>query len=100
MLWPTLGPRTAKEQNITINRRVQKRLDMEQFHYCVTMFVKGDRETGKVVQKPCSFTRQSRSVQLDSLRLCRAIMMINTKNCSLSIVLTATDQKPQKSLKR
>jgi len=25
--------------------------------------------------------------------------MINTKNCSLSIVLTATDQKPQKSLK-
>jgi len=24
---------------------------------------------------------------------------INTKNCSLSIVLTATDQKPQKSLK-
>ena len=26
--------------------------------------------------------------------------VINTKNCSLSIVLTATDQKPQKSLKR
>ena len=25
---------------------------------------------------------------------------INTKNCSLSIVLTATDQTPQKSLKR
>jgi len=25
---------------------------------------------------------------------------INTKNCSLSVVLTATDQKPQKSLKR
>jgi len=25
---------------------------------------------------------------------------INTKNCSLSIVLTATDQEPQKSLKR
>ena len=25
---------------------------------------------------------------------------INTKNCSLSIVLTATDQQPQKSLKR
>ena len=24
----------------------------------------------------------------------------NTKNCSLSIVLTATDQKPQKSLKK
>jgi len=28
------------------------------------------------------------------------ISVINTKNCSLSIVLTATDQKPQKSLKR
>ena len=28
------------------------------------------------------------------------IIAINTKNCSLSIVLTATDQKPQKSLKR
>jgi len=25
--------------------------------------------------------------------------MINTKNCRLSIVLTAMDQKPQKSLK-
>jgi len=25
---------------------------------------------------------------------------INTKHCSLSVVLTATDQKPQKSLKR
>ena len=28
------------------------------------------------------------------------LFVINTKNCSLSIVLTATDQKPQKSLKR
>ena len=28
------------------------------------------------------------------------LSQINTKNCSLSIVLTATDQKPQKSLKR
>ena len=28
------------------------------------------------------------------------LIVINTKNCSLSIVLTATDQKPQKSLKR
>ena len=30
----------------------------------------------------------------------RDICGINTKNCGLSIVLTATDQKPQKSLKR
>ena len=29
-----------------------------------------------------------------------ACLYINTKNCSLPIVLTATDQKPQKSLKR
>jgi len=36
-------------------RRVQKRLDMEQFHHLRTVFVKEDRETGKVVQKPCSF---------------------------------------------
>ena len=28
------------------------------------------------------------------------LFVINTENCSLSIVLTATDQKPQKSLKR
>ena len=28
-----------------------------------------------------------------------AVIIINAKNCSLSIVLTATDQKPQKSLK-
>jgi len=29
-----------------------------------------------------------------------SVIIINTKNCRLSIVLTATDQKPQKSLKR
>jgi len=27
-------------------------------------------------------------------------LTINTKNCSLSIVLTATDQKPQKIIKK
>jgi len=31
---------------------------MEQFHHFGTVFVKEDRETGKVVQKPCSFIRQ------------------------------------------
>ena len=46
----------------TINRRVQKRSDMEQFHHFGSVFVTEDRETGKVVQKPCLFTRQSRSV--------------------------------------
>jgi len=39
----------------TINRRVHKRLDMEQFRHFGTAFVKEDRETGKVVQKPCLF---------------------------------------------
>ena len=37
------------------NRRVQKRLDTEQFYHFGTAFVKEDRETGKVVQKPCLF---------------------------------------------
>jgi len=54
----------------TINRRVKKRLDMEQFRHFGTVFVKQDRETGKAVQKPCLFTRQSRSVQLDSRSVC------------------------------
>ena len=56
----------------TINRRVHKRLDAEQFNHFGSVFVKEDRETEKVVPKPCLFTRQSRSVQLDSLRRCRA----------------------------
>ena len=34
---------------------------MEQFHHFGTVFVKEDRETGKVVQKPCLFLQQSRS---------------------------------------
>ena len=49
----------------TISRGVQKRIDMERFHHFGTVFVKEDRETGKVVQRPCLFMRQSRSVQLD-----------------------------------
>jgi len=36
----------------------------------------------------------------DCMHACTMVLIINTKNCSLSIVLTATDQKPQKSLKR
>jgi len=49
------------ERQRTINRRVQKRLDMEQFRHFGTVFVKEDRDTGKVVQKPCLF------VQLDKV---------------------------------
>ena len=58
----------------TINRRVQKRLDTEQFHHFGTVFVKEHRETGKVVQKPCLFTRQSCSMQLDSRTASAAIL--------------------------
>jgi len=62
------GPLAKRKR--AINRRVQKRLDMEQFHRFETVFVKEDREKGKVVQKPCLLTRQSRSVQLDSRSVC------------------------------
>ena len=41
---------------------------MEQFHHFGTVFVKEDRETGKVVQKPCLFATKSQR-----LRLCRTI---------------------------
>jgi len=41
----------------TISRGVQKRSDMEQFRHFGSVFVKEDRETGKVVQKPCWFMR-------------------------------------------
>jgi len=34
-----------------INRRVPKKIDTEQFHHFGAVFVKADRETGKVVQK-------------------------------------------------
>jgi len=55
----------------TINRRVKKRLDIEQFRHFGAVYVKEDREAGKLVQKPpCLFTRQSRSVQLDSRSVC------------------------------
>ena len=46
----------------TINRTVKKILDMEQFRHFGIAFVKKDRKTGKVVQKPCLLVRQSRSV--------------------------------------
>ena len=54
----------------TINRKVQKRLDVKQFRHFGTVFVTEDRKTGKVAQKPCLFTRQSRRVQLDSRSVC------------------------------
>jgi len=37
------------------------------------VFLKEDRETGKVVQKPCLFMRQSRSGQLDSRSVMRSV---------------------------
>ena len=46
----------------TINGRVQERLDVEQLHHLGTVFAKEDRETGKVVQKPCLFVRRNSTV--------------------------------------
>jgi len=42
----------------------------------LALFVKEDRETGKVVQKPCLFVRQSQRAtrQSQTLRLCRVIV--------------------------
>jgi len=54
----------------TIDRRVKERLDTEQFRHFGTVFVKEDRERGKVVQKPRLFARQSRSMQPDSRSVC------------------------------
>ena len=56
-----------------INRRIWKRLDAEQFHHFGTVFVKEDCEVGKVVQKPCLFMQQSRSMQLDSRSICNSV---------------------------
>ena len=59
----------------TISRTVKKRLDVEQFRHFGSVFVKEDREAGKVAQKPCLFTRQSRSsVQLDSRSVCDIVV--------------------------
>jgi len=40
------------ERKHTINRRAQERLAMVEFRHFGTVFVKEDRETGKVAQKP------------------------------------------------
>ena len=45
----------AKRKHRTINRRVQKKIVMEQFHHFGTVFAKEDRVTGKVAKKPCLF---------------------------------------------
>ena len=42
---------------------------MEQFHHFGSVFVKEDRETGKVVQKPCLFVRQNRAITSNGLSL-------------------------------
>ena len=46
---------------------------MEQLRHFATLFARKDRETGKVVQKLCLFTRQSRSVQFDSRSVCEFV---------------------------
>jgi len=51
----------------------RKKSDVEQFRHFGSAFVKENRETGKVVQKPCLFTRQSGRVQLDSRSVCDVV---------------------------
>ena len=48
----------------------------------------------------CRPTNSIKALKASAIYSYVIIIVINTKNCSLSIVLTATDQKPQKSLKR
>ena len=54
-----------------INRRVQKRLDVERFHHFGTVFVNEDRETEAVFVYATKSQRPTRQSQ--RLRLCRAI---------------------------
>ena len=61
--------RCLAKRERTINRRVKKRSDVEQFHHFGSVFVKEDRETGKVVQKPCLFVRQNRAIKSNGLSL-------------------------------
>ena len=71
-----------------INRRVRERLDMEQFDHFGSVFVKEDRETGKVVQKPCLLTRQSATRQSQRLRLCHTIKRIlvrRNRTCDINL---------------
>jgi len=48
---------------------------VKQFHHFGTAFVKEDRETEKVVQKPCLFLRRIRRVQLDSRSICDFVIV-------------------------
>jgi len=43
------------------------------------LFVKEDRETGNVVQKPCLFMRQSRRVQLNSRSICDFVARLKSR---------------------
>jgi len=54
----------------------------------------------EVVREDCQAHKLNTEDAVDRSKWRKLIKDINTKNCSLSIVLTATDQKPQKSLKR
>jgi len=48
----------------------------------------------------CRPTNSIKALKASAIYSYVIIIVITTKNCSLSIALTATDQKPQKSLKR
>ena len=60
----------AKQKRM-VNRRAQERLDMEQFRHFATVFVKEDRETGKVAQKPsATFASDKVAHSCDKNRRC------------------------------
>ena len=79
----------AKRQHM-INQTLQKRSDMEQFHHLRAVFME-DHETGKVVQKPCLFMRQSHSVQLHSRSVCdgraKKIARVTSVLCLSMVIL-------------
>jgi len=94
-LWPRFLAHSVTYVRVGVNMRVTS------FPFVSIVFVKTvllvtlKMHDLKMTDK-LSGTRVSVLSVLTLWPLCQ----INTKNCSLSIVLTATDQKPQKSLKR
>ena len=62
----------------TVSRRAQKRLDMEQFRHFGAVFVKEDRETGKVAQKPsATFARDKVAHSCDKNRRCDIVLRLH-----------------------
>ena len=69
-----------------------------QCHHFGAVFAEEDRETGRVVPRPCLSTRQSHSVQLDSRRVCDFVAR-QSRKCDVGGLLTAAVglQRPGKN---